>query len=93
MKALLSTISLSLSFVTICGCILLGMRFGPTLFRGFIVFALVYVGGLVAALVVFVTYLSKPRPNKVTSGPMDTMDTGEAVEHQTKNEDEEIFDS
>ena len=89
MKALLSTISLSLSFITICGCIFLGMRFGPTLCRGFIVFALVYVGGLVAALVVFVTYLSAPRPNMVTSGPIDT---GEAVEHQTKNEGEESSD-
>lgn len=59
MKALLFTISLSLSFIVICACTFLGVRMSAVLWRGLIVFVLAYAGGLVAALIIFVSYLSK----------------------------------
>lgn len=59
MKALLFTISLSLSFIVVCACTFLGVRMSAALWRGLIVFVLAYAGGLVAALIIFVSYLSK----------------------------------
>ena len=58
MKAFLSTISLSLSFIVIGACMFLGMRIGPTLWRGIVVFVLVYLGGLIAVTIIFVNKLS-----------------------------------
>lgn len=58
MKAFLSTIALSLSFIVIGACTFMEMRIGPTLWRGIVVFVLVYLGGLIAATIIFVSKLS-----------------------------------
>ena len=82
MKSLLLTIALTLSFVAICACTFLGVRLGPALWRGAIVFVVGYGGGLLAALVVFVSYLS-PSSQK-TSPPVHT-EPVEPEKQQTEN--------
>ena len=70
MKTLFSIIALTLASLTVCACAFLGVRPGPALWRGLVVFVITYIGALAAALVVFMTYLSPEKPRAAAApGP------------------------
>lgn len=66
MKTLLFIVSLSLASIVICACTFLGVRMGPALWRGLVVFVLSYIVGLMGAVVFFVSYLSPKKPAVTT---------------------------
>lgn len=58
MRKVLFVLALSCCFVVMCACTFLGVRMGSVALRALVVFVASYAGGLVAALVIFVTYFS-----------------------------------
>ena len=77
MKTLLFIVSLSLASIVICACTFLGVRMGPALWRGLVVFILSYIVGLMGAVVFFVSYLSPKKP-AVTTFPNPDSDENDA---------------
>jgi|GEM_PF-1815670 len=77
MKTLLFIVSLSLASIVICACTFLGVRMGPALWRGLVVFILSYIVGLMGAVVFFVSYLSPKKP-VLTTFPNSTSNKNDA---------------
>ena len=58
MRHVLFTVALSLSFVMLCVCMLMGFRLWPALVRMLVVFLGTYVGGFIVSVWIGTTYLS-----------------------------------
>ena len=64
MKKLLMTVSMSIGFLVLCIGTFMGFRFWPTMGRVLVASFSAYVGGLLLAVILAVTYLSNDRTNE-----------------------------
>lgn len=58
MKSLIVSVSLSLALLSICINTFMGVRFNATMIRAGVVFGVVFVAGMILALVIFIPTVS-----------------------------------